>query len=197
MSVEWRLWFQTLEPRQQKAYVHSLAKETKDEFWASLYLEYETWQKPRRTRHVAAAAKTLAILEQENSRRQMKQMRQMEDSRRIWENVTFPPGFEPWMFGQPGNSPQEEYAEHLSAPATHQNLVSLRLRLIPSYFRIPKNAFRFAEQIFREKSYDEAVAEQKANFNSWAREHQLRRTVEQPQRRKHWYPIRRRKIKVE
>ena len=35
---------------------------------------------------------------------------------------------------------------------------------------MPNHALQFATQIFRCKSYEEAVAEQKANFNSWAQE---------------------------
>ena len=63
-----------------------------------------------------------------------------------------------------------ESPEPLSAPITPQTSDSLGLRVAPSYFRLPNLALRFATQIFRGKSYEEAVAEQKANFNSWAQE---------------------------
>ena len=63
---------------------------------------------------------------------------------------------------------------------TPQNNASLRLRLAPSYFRLPSHAFRFATQIFGSKSYEEAVAEQKANFNSWVQEAKTRRIEGMP-----------------
>ena len=75
-----------------------------------------------------------------------------------------------------GTDPEEEPpAGPLSAPLTPHDIFSLRLRLVPCYFRLPASAFRFATQIFRGKSYDEAVAEGKANFKSWAKEGKVRR----------------------
>ena len=65
----------------------------------------------------------------------------------------------------------------LSAPPTPSDIVSLGLRLPPCYFRLPAGAFRFATQIFSGKSYEEAVAEQKASFNSWVREGKVRRST--------------------
>lgn len=64
----------------------------------------------------------------------------------------------------------EPLSRPLSAPLTAQNIISLKLRLAPNYFRLPDSAFRFATQIFRGKSYEEALAEQKANFSTWTRE---------------------------
>ena len=69
--AEWRLWFQTLDQTQQKAYAESLCKSTKDAFWAGLWLEYEERLEPRQTRFVATAARALVILEQEKVRKQI------------------------------------------------------------------------------------------------------------------------------
>ena len=75
-----------------------------------------------------------------------------------------------------GTDPEEEPpAGPLSAPLTPHDMFSLKLRHAPCYFRLPASAFRFATQIFSGKSYEEAVAEQKANFNSWAKESKVRR----------------------
>ena len=45
---------------------------------------------------------------------------------------------------------------------------------------MPNHALQFATQIFRCKSYEGAVAEQKANFNSWAQEAKTMRVEGMP-----------------
>ena len=167
--AEWRLWFQTLDQTQQKAHVQSLSKSTNDNFW----LEYEERSKPRKTRYIATAARAQVILEQEIVRRQM------EEAQRAWYAGCAQPHLQPKELPRHGLVLSEDFAEPLSgplsAPLTALNIISLRLRLAPSYFRLPDSAFRFATQIFSGKSYEEAVAEQKANFNSWARESRVKR----------------------
>ena len=103
----------------------------------------------------------------------------MEEARRYWQARTAQFGFQPRILRRQ-LEPPEEYAEPLSAPLTPHNVISLGLRLAPCYFRLPTGAFRFATQLFSGKSYDEAVAEQKANFDSWRREGQVQRIEGQP-----------------
>ena len=172
-SAEWRLWFQRLDRTQQKAHVQSLARLTKEAFWAGLWLEYEEWSEPRRTRFVAAAARAVVIVEME------KMMRRMEEARRYWQEKIARVGFQPRIQRRQIDQP-EEYAEPLSAPLTPHNVISLGLRLAPCYFRLPTGAFRFATQVFRGKTHDEAVVEQKANFASWTREGRVIRVEGQP-----------------
>ena len=172
-SAEWRLWFQRLDQTQQKAHVQTLSKLTKEAFWAGLWLEYEEWSEPRRTRFVAVAARAVVIFEMENM------MRRMEEARRYWQEKIARVGFQPRIQRRQIDLP-EEYAEPLSAPLTPHNVISLGLRLAPCYFRVPTGAFRFATQLFSGKSHRQAVAEQKANFASWTRESRVIRIEGQP-----------------
>lgn len=128
-SAEWRLWFQRLDQTQQKAHVQTLSKLTKEAFWAGLWLEYEEWSEPRRTRFVAAAARAVVIFEMENM------MRRMEEARRYWQEKIARVGFQPRIQQRQIDLP-EEYAEPLSAPLTPHNVISLGLRLAPCYFRV-------------------------------------------------------------
>lgn len=174
--AEWRMWFQTLDPAQQKAHVQNFSKSTKDQFWASLWLEYDEWSKPRNPRYIAAAARAQVLFERGFI------WRQMVEAGRAWQEQCARLDYQlyPHLYTPPPESPRPEpmlldnfpepLSGPLSAPLTAQNIISLKLRLAPNYFRLPDSAFRFATQIFRGKSYDEAVAEQKANFNSWTRE---------------------------
>ncbi len=159
--AEWRLWFQTLDQTQQKASAESLCKSTKDAFWAGLWLEYEEWLEPRQTRFVATAARALVILEQEKVRKQILASK----------TLIPPPGvileqqesylLEEYYFNLPEGS-----GEALSVPVQPRQFFSLGLRLTPCYFRLPVSALRFATQIFRGKSYEEAVDEKKVNFDT-------------------------------
>ena len=177
-SAEWRLWFQMLDQMKQKEVVECLSMGTRDRFWAGLWLEYEEWSKPRRIRHIAAAARVQVILERETVRMQMEEIKWA----RILLNVSAPPVYQPYqMPPEPGRAVPGEYNEITSAPITPQAIVSLELRLTPIYFRLPYNAVRFATQIFSGKSHGEAVAEQKANFNSWTKEHKVRRIEGMPE----------------
>ena len=174
-SAEWRLWFRNLNPKQQKSVVQHLSKITKDKFWAGLWLEYEEWSKPRRTRHVAAAARAQVILERESMKEQMEELKCPRPvahicSLRLPFKLPLPHFQRIRPLLHPDRILPAACPEPLSAPMTPQTIASLRLRLAPSYFRLPNHALHFATQIFRCKSYEEAVAEQKANFNSWVRE---------------------------
>ena len=174
--AEWRMWFQTLDPAQQKAHVQTLSKNTQDQFWAALWLEYDEWSKPRNPRYIAAAARAQLLFERGFI------WRQMVEAGRAWQEQCARLDYQlyPHLYTPPPEPPRPEpmlldnfpepLSRPLSAPLTAQNIISLKLRLAPNYFRLPDSAFRFATQIFRGKSYEEAVAEQRANFNSWTRE---------------------------
>lgn len=149
--------------------VQHFSKRTKDKFWAGLWLEYEEYSQTRHTGHIAAAARAQLILERASIK---KQIAEVKFNHMVENFFTVPPHFQKIL---PAESP-----ESLSAPMTAQNIAFLRLRVAPSYFRLPNHACRFATQIFRGKSYEEAVAEQKANFNSWAREAKTRRVEGMP-----------------
>lgn len=179
-SAEWRIWFKTLDKKQQKAHVESLSKSTKDTFWAGLWIEYEEWSEPRQTRFIAAAARALAILERAHLRQQIRDAQEsvaevvatFKIRAKILEaSGMTDEGMYPWV-DLPGGS-----AEPLSAPPTPHQIVSFGLRLSPCYFRLPTSAFRFATQIFSGKSYEEALAEQKANFSTWVQESKVRRSA--------------------
>lgn len=165
-AAEWRLWFTTLDQAQQQARVQTLAERTKHKFWTGLCPVYEEWSKRRHTRFVLAAARALPMLKHETGRIQllggkvlaMFVNREVSQMRRELEAPTLA----------------------LVPPEMPHDVVALRVRLAPSYFRLPANAFRFATQIFSGKSHGEAVAEQKANFNSWAAESQVRRVDGHP-----------------
>lgn len=171
-SAEWRLWFKMLDLTQQKAHIQSLAKRNKDTFWAGLWLEYEEWSKPRNARCIAAATRALVIFERENVMRQMREAQKSVKVRRARMLKGY--GFSAM---EPEDLPE---AEPLSAPLTPHDIISLRLRLAPCYFRLPASTFRFATQIFSGKSYEEAVTEQKANFHSWTNESKVRRIEGHP-----------------
>ena len=170
-SAEWRLWFLELNPEKQKLLVQHFSKTTKDKFWAGLWLEYEEYSKPPRARHVAAAAaRAQVLLERE---RLKKQIEELEWARRVAQirPLGLPPGL-PSDLPLPlfSRIPPAECPKPLSAPITPAAVASLDVRLAPAYFCLPNHAERFASRIFWGQSYEEAVAEQKANFNSWARE---------------------------
>ena len=167
-SAEWRLWFRKLNPEERKVVVQVLSKRTKDKFWAGLPLKYVEWSKPRRTQHVAAAAKAHAFLEREYIRTQMEVLKWdlMVANYQRGSCMTHP-------FKVPlhlRRSLPAESPEPLSAPVTPQTIASLRLRVVPSYFRVPNHALQFATQIFWGKSYEEAVVDQKVDFNSSVQE---------------------------
>ncbi|CAD6574495.1 MAG: hypothetical protein ASARMPREDX12_006799 [Alectoria sarmentosa] len=183
-SAEWRLWFEALDDTQQKAHVQSLTNSTKGTFWAGLWLEYEEWSKPRHARFIAAAARAIIILERKKLRKQMDEAQNLVAARMAQLRLKAMFFQQPYPFAA---SRKEELRDlprasaksllaslfgplsgPLSAPPTPSDIVSLGLRLPPCYFRLPAGAFRFATQIFSGKSYEEAVAEQKASFNSWA-----------------------------
>lgn len=178
-SAEWRQWFKILDEKQQKAHVQILSKNTKDTFWAGLWLEYEQWSKPRHARSIAAATRALVMLEQENVRKQREKAQevlrlsilQLKIRRQMLEQWGL-------VDVEPEDLP-EANTEPLSAPLRPHDEF-LKIRLAPCYFRLPANAFRFATQIFSGKSYEEAVAEQKSNFNSWTKESKVRRIEGQP-----------------
>ena len=165
-AAEWRLWFTTLDQAQQQARVQMLAERTKQKFWTGLCPVYEEWSKRRHTRFVLAAARALPLLKHETGRIQllggkvlaMFVDREVSQMRRELQTPTLA----------------------LVPPEMPHDVAVLRVRLAPSYFRLPANAFRFATQIFSGKSYGEAVAEQKANFNSWAVESQVCRVDGHP-----------------
>lgn len=195
-SAEWRLWFKTLDETQQKAHVQSPTKITKGTFWAGLLLEYEERSKPRHARFIAAAARAIIILERKKLRKQMDEVQKLVAARMAQLRLKAMLLQQPYPFAA---SRKEKFRDlprasakpllapllaplsaPLSAPPTPSDIVSLGLRLPPCYFRLPAGAFRFATQIFSGKSYEEAVAEQKANFNSWVRESKVRRIEGQP-----------------
>lgn len=178
-SAEWRLWFKTLDQTQQKAHVQSLSKNTKDAFWAGLWLEYEEWSKPRNVRFIAAATRALIILEREKVAKQIKAAQFSVQERTCIDSLTAMFASWDWCQTEPEDLPAA-HDEPLSASSTPHDIVSLRLRLTPCYFRLPAGAFRFATQIFSGKSYEEAVAEKKANFDSWTMENKVRRIDGQP-----------------
>ena len=175
-SAEWRLWFRKLDPEKQKSVVRYLSRITKDKFWAGLWLEYEEWSKPRRTRHVGAATRALVILERESMKKQMKELawaRSLAHTRPPGLPLKLPPPY-------PQRILPAECPEPLSAPIAPQTIASLHICLAPSYFRLPNLALQFATRIFRCKSYEQAVAEQKANFNSWVQEAKIVRVDGMP-----------------
>lgn len=198
--AEWRQWFQNLDHTQQKAYVESIAKKTKETFWTRLLLEYEEHTEPRQTRLVAAAARAMVMLEVEKVKMQMRELWQFrpaqspsskpDPSSDVWKKsmagmkVAYarcpkPPAPKTHQGYELDYGP-EEYIKPRSAFLTVHNSISLGVRHVPSYFRLPSNAFQFAEQMFRGKSHDECVAEQKANFASWTRESRVQRVEGAP-----------------
>lgn len=176
-SAEWRMWFQRLDPAQQKSHIQSLYKSTKDWFWAKLWLEYEEWSRSKlwNSRYVALAARVQVLIERELI------SRQLEKPRLSWQTKCA----RVRRYSSPPKSPRptpilphnflEPLSRPLSAPLTAQNIKSLKLRLAPSYFRLPESASWFARRIFHGKFYEEAVAVavQKANFNSWVTESRI------------------------
>lgn len=178
-TAEWRLWFKTLNQTQQKAHVQSLCNSTKDKFWAGLLLEYEERSQPQHARFIAAAARAWAILEPEYIRKKMKEAKRSAQDKMFEARAT-----EIYArFGLRQTEPRKMPAAHdepLSAPLRYHEVDSLKLRLPPCYFRPPASVFRFATQIFSGKSYEEAVAEKEANFNSWVKESKVRRIDGQP-----------------
>ena len=181
-SAEWRMWFKALNPEQQKTHLEILSKYTRDKFWAALWLELKERSEPGHTRLIAAAVRALVILNQASLRKQMRAAQKSAVMRmealRTRAKILEASGLVEVKTDSedlPGTSPNP-----LSAPPTIHEIHSLQLRLSPSYFRLPTNAFRFATQIFSGKSYEEAVAEQKANFNSWIKESKVRRIEGHP-----------------
>ena len=170
----WRQWFEALDENQQKAHVQRLSKITKDTFWAELWLEYEERSKPGHPRLVAAGVRAVALFDRELTRIQMRDPRKIHNTIRNQRLKRFGLASEKsgsLPVAQPGPS---------SAPLTPHNIKSLKLRLAPCYFRLPANAFRFATRIFSGKSYEEAVKEQKSNFDSWVKEGKVCRVIVGP-----------------
>ena len=170
----WRQWFVALDENQQKAHVQRLSKITKDTFWAEFWLEYEERSKPEHPRLVAAGVRAVALFDRELARIEMRDPTKIHNTVRNQRLKRF--GLASETFGrlpvaQPGP---------LSAPLTPHNIKSLKLRLAPCYFRLPANALRFATRIFSGKSYEEAVKEQKSNFDSWVKEGKVCRVVVGP-----------------
>ena len=166
-ATQWRQWFGALDENQQKAHVQSLSKIAKDAFWAGLWLEYEERSKPGHPRLVAAAVRAVVIFERELAKIQMKDTRNRKLKRFGLANE------------ESGSLPIA-HAGPSSAPLTPHDIKSLNLRLAPCYFRLPANALRFATQVFSGKSYEEAVKEQKSNFNTWAEEGKVCRVMGRP-----------------
>ena len=168
--AEWPQWFQNLDHTRQKAHVESLAKGTKETFWTRLSLEYEEDTRPRQTRLVAAAARALVMLDPSSAA--------WKDGRAGMKHwyARYPQPPEPKTYeGYELDYGLEGYIEPRSAFLTAHDSISL-----DSYSRLPRNAFQFAEQIFRGKSHEEGVAEHKANLARWTREIQVRRVEGQP-----------------
>ncbi len=191
-SAEWRPWFKTLDLKRQKAHVKRLYLSTKQPFWARLWLDYEELSKPRRARKVAAAFRAMTIIEEEIVRKRGEEAERAFTARaarlearrytlKRYGYVSNDSDFDSDMNSDMGGSVDETEPEDepeagpLSALLTRHDFHHLRLRLAPCYFRLPTMAVRFAKQIFSGKSYEEAMAEQKANFSSWSRESQVRR----------------------
>lgn len=136
-----------------------------------LWLECEGRSEPRRTGHVAAAARAQVIRERESMKRQIEELewaRREAPSRSLCLRS---------VLQLPRNLP-EECPEPLSAPITPEDIDCLNVRRAPSYFRLPKHAVHFAMQIFRYQSREDAVA--KANFNSWVVEARVERVEDMP-----------------
>ena len=167
-ATRWRQWFGALDEAQQKAHIQYLSAIGNDTSWAGLWLECEEQPKPGHTRLVATSVRAVAILDlrtakvlikvEEEASRILK-MREAERDRKREELGL------------------AKHAEPSSAPLTPHDIKTLNLRLAPAYFRLPANAFRFATQIFSGKSYEEAVKEQKTNFDSWVREAMVCRVI--------------------
>ena len=162
-ATRWRQWFGALDEAQQKAHVQNLSETGNDTSWAGLWLEYEERSKPGPTRSIATAARAVASLDSKLARILMnveeedlrsRKKREAEENRKLEGSGSLPVA----------------HAGPSSAPLTRHDMKTLDIRLAPRYFRLPANAFRFATQIFSGKSYEEAVKEQKANFNSWVKE---------------------------
>lgn len=180
MSAKARLNFKARDQTQQKAELQFLAKCTQDTFWSRLCLEYEEGSKPQHVRFVEIGTRMLDIHQRAKAAKKRKEAQAMEQAQSLGVRIA------PRKMTV-GVGPREETyaevprAEPLSAPPTPNDIVSLRLGPTPCYFRLPVRAFRFASQIFSGKSYEEAVAEQKTNFSSWAVEGKVRRIQECPE----------------
>lgn len=184
-SAKWRLWFQTLDQNRQKAVAKIFSMHSKDTFW----LEYEEWSKPRHERIVAAAAKMHVIRWRYIESRVTEENNSSEKARLVqcWIEAGVADTWSHWSRRiQVGNvfmvdqEIRERFVQYWKntrmvdrqAMTPHQINI-LGLRLAPCHFRVPAEAHRFAEQIFSGKSYKEAVAEQKANFDSWTTERKV------------------------
>ena len=180
-SVKWRHWFQTLDQKRQKAQVKRFYESTEHIFWARIWLEYEEWSKLRHARFIAAAARASTIIAQESLKKRIDRLKFRNYTRHRYGYVSDDSEMEYFETEDLEIEPEDEpEAGPLSAPLTRDDIHSLRLRLAPSYFRLPAKAVRFATQIFSGKSYEEAMAEQKANFSSWSRESRVRRVEGHP-----------------
>ncbi|KAM0798138.1 hypothetical protein BDR22DRAFT_891653 [Usnea florida] len=170
-ASRWRQWFGVLDEAQQKAHAQSISETGNDTSWAGLWLECEERSKPGHTRLVATAVRAVALLDLKTARILMRvQEEALSLSKKRYEER---------------NRKLEELGladakGPSSAPLTPQDIKTLNLRLAPCYFRLPAHAFRFATQVFSGKSYEEAVKEQKANFNSWVKEANVCRVIDQP-----------------
>ena len=162
-AIRWRQWFGALDEAQQKAHVQYLSETGNDTSWAEFWLEYEERSKPGHTRSVATAVRAVAILDLQVTRIVMKSREEVLRSRKANE--------------KPGSLPVA-HAGPSSARLTPHDIKILNLRLAPCYFRLPANASRFATQVFSGKSYEEAVKEQKANFDSWVKEAKVCRVID-------------------
>ena len=172
-ATRWRQWFGALDEAQQKVHVQNISETGNDTSWARLWLECEEWSKPgpAHARLVATAVRAVALLDLKVKRILMMEQemvtrlskKRKEERNRKLEELG--------LVDAKGPS---------SAPLTPQDIKTLNLRLAPCYFRLPAHAFRFATQLFSGKSYEEAVKEQKANFNSWVKEANVCRAIDRP-----------------
>ena len=170
--TRWRQWFEALDEAQQKAHVQNLSETGNDISWAGLWLECGERSKPEHPRLIATAVRAVAILGLKKAR----VLRKIEEEvlrTRKQRYAEVNQSQEASGLGGLTAAP----AGPSSAPLTPHDIKVLNIRLAPSYFRLPANAFRFATQLFSGKSYEEAVKEQKANFNSWVKEATVCRVV--------------------
>ena len=180
-ATRWRQWFGALDEAQQKSHVQNLSEIGNDTCWARLWLECEEWSKPGQTWLVAAAVRAVAILDLLVERLLMKVEEEAlrERKKRDEERNRNKEGFK--LADEKSGSLPVAHAGPSSAPLTPHEIKTLNLRRAPCYFRLPAHAFRFATQIFSGKSYEDAVKEQKANFNSWVREANVCRVIGRPE----------------
>ena len=167
-ATRWRQWFGALDEAQQKAHAQHLSETGKDTPWAEFWLEYEERSKSGHTRSVATAVRAVAILDVLVTRILVKSE---EEALRIRKKRL--------ANEKPGSLPVAHAGPSLARLTPHV-IKTLNLRLAPYYFRLPANVSRFATQIFSGKSYEEAVKEQKANFNSWVKEANVCRFIDPP-----------------